>query len=184
MVPLDEEKAREAVRAALKHCVEAIAVTLLWSFVNPRTMRVRDLIDEVAPDLPVTLSHELNPCLREYRRASAAAMDASLKPVMTDYIGSLERRLREAGLRWSSSHDDFLRRRAGCGRYRRRADPLAQLGSVDGADSGPLLFRPRHAVRHGDSRRHRRYQLRRQRRAPRSYSVDARVLDRRLSGGT
>jgi N-methylhydantoinase A len=100
VVRLDEDKAHDVVLEALEQGAEAIAVTLLWSFVNPvHELRLRELIHEVAPDLPVTLSHELNPCLREYRRASAAAIDASLKPVMTDYIGSLEHRLQEAGFR-------------------------------------------------------------------------------------
>ena len=35
--------------------------------------------------------------LREYRRASAASMDASLKPLMSDYLGRLEGALRSAG---------------------------------------------------------------------------------------
>lgn len=98
VAPLDEEATRGVVLEAMSHGVEALAVTLLWSFLNPaHELRVRELVHEVAPELPVTLSHELNPCLREYRRASAAAMDASLKPVMSHYIGSLESRLREAG---------------------------------------------------------------------------------------
>jgi N-methylhydantoinase A len=78
--------------------VEAVAVCLLWSIVNPaHELAVGELLGQRAPDLPITLSHQLNPCLREYRRASSAAIDASLKPVMTDYIGSLKRRLSEAG---------------------------------------------------------------------------------------
>jgi N-methylhydantoinase A len=47
----------------------------------------------------VTLSHQLNPCVREYRRASSACIDASLKPVMTEYIQTVEGRMREAGFR-------------------------------------------------------------------------------------
>ncbi len=95
---LDDEAVRAVVRQLLDRGVQAVAVTLLWSFVNPaHELRVREIVHELAPDLPVTLSHELNPCLREYRRASAAAMDASLKPVMSRYIGSLEERLRGAG---------------------------------------------------------------------------------------
>ena len=98
VTPLDEAKTRQAIAAAVSQGVEALAVTLLWSFLHPaHELRVRDLVHEIAPGLPVTLSHELNPCLREYRRASATVIDASLKPVMTDYIGSLELRLRQAG---------------------------------------------------------------------------------------
>jgi N-methylhydantoinase A len=45
----------------------------------------------------VTLSHRLNPTLREYRRASSTAIDASLKPVMSTYLRALDERLAEAG---------------------------------------------------------------------------------------
>ena len=46
------------------------------------------------------LSHQLNPCLREYRRASSACIDASLKPVMTEYLERASNaRLSSAGLR-------------------------------------------------------------------------------------
>jgi N-methylhydantoinase A len=80
--------------------VEAVAVTLLWSIVNPEhELRVGLLIEEHLPGVPYTLSHQLNPTLREYRRASSTCIDASLKPLMTDYFSSLERRLEDAGFR-------------------------------------------------------------------------------------
>ena len=50
-----------------------------------------------APGVPVTLSHALNPSLREYRRAIATAMDASLKPLMNRYMAGLTTELRAAG---------------------------------------------------------------------------------------
>ncbi|MDF5758074.1 hydantoinase/oxoprolinase family protein [Spongiactinospora sp. TRM90649] len=78
--------------------VEAVAVCLLWSIVNPaHELRVGELLEEFLPGVPVTLSHKVNPCVREYRRASATAMDASLKPLMTRYIDGLQGRLAEAG---------------------------------------------------------------------------------------
>ncbi|WP_222432403.1 hydantoinase B/oxoprolinase family protein [Leekyejoonella antrihumi] len=78
--------------------VEAVAVCLLWSTLNPaHELRVGELLEEHLPGVPYTLSHQLNPILREYRRASSTAIDASLKPLMQEYLGSLEERLREAG---------------------------------------------------------------------------------------
>lgn len=78
--------------------VEAIAVCLLWSIVNPaHELRIGELIEQHLPGLPYTLSHVLNPSLREYRRASSAAIDASLKPLMSTYMRDLEQRLRDAG---------------------------------------------------------------------------------------
>ncbi|RNL63354.1 hydantoinase/oxoprolinase family protein [Nocardioides marmoriginsengisoli] len=80
--------------------VEAIAVCLLWSTVNPEhELAVGEVLDRRLPGVPHTLSHALNPSLREYRRASSAAIDASLKPLMSDYFSALTERLRDAGLR-------------------------------------------------------------------------------------
>lgn len=77
---------------------EAVAVCLLWSIVNPvHELRIEALLAERLPGVPVTLSHRLNPILREYRRASSTCIDASLKPVMGPYLRDLDARLREAG---------------------------------------------------------------------------------------
>ena len=56
-----------------------------------------ELLAEHLPEVACTLSHQLNPTLREYRRASSTCIDASLKPLMRGYLHGLKRRLREAG---------------------------------------------------------------------------------------
>ncbi len=96
--PLDEEAVRDVIRRVGEAGVEAAAVCFLWSIVNPaHEDRVGALFAALLPALPVTLSHRLNPSMREYRRASSACIDASLKPVMTAYLVSFEERLRTAG---------------------------------------------------------------------------------------
>jgi N-methylhydantoinase A len=96
--PLDEAALAATLDAVRAAGAEAVAVCLLWSIVNPaHELRVGELLAEQLPGVPLTLSHQLNPCVREYRRASSACIDASLKPVMTDYINTVEQRLREAG---------------------------------------------------------------------------------------
>ena len=95
---LDESRVIEITREIADRKVEAVSVCLLWSPINPdHEKRVGELLAEHLPGVPVTLSHELAPMLREYRRASAASMDASLKPLMSDYLGRLEGALRSAG---------------------------------------------------------------------------------------
>ena len=99
VAPLDESATVEIISKLGALDVEAVAVCLLWSTVNPvHELRVGELLARHLPDLPFTLSHRLNPTLREYRRASSACIDASLKPVMSRYVRSLEERLRAAGL--------------------------------------------------------------------------------------
>ena len=98
MTPFDEASVLRTIEELKKHQVEAVAVCLLWSIVNPaHEDRVGELLAEHLPGVPYTLSHVLNPSLREYRRASSAAIDASLKPLMSAYMHNLSGRLRDAG---------------------------------------------------------------------------------------
>jgi N-methylhydantoinase A len=99
-VPLDEQSVLDAIAEARRLGAEAVAVCLIWSIVNPgHELRVGELLAREWPEVPFTLSHQLNPIIREYRRASSTAIDASLKPVMQDYLRTLEQDLRAAGLR-------------------------------------------------------------------------------------
>ena len=96
--PLDEDSVVRAIGEARALGAAAIGVCLLWSTVNPaHELRVGELIAEHLPDVPYTLSHQLNPIVREYRRASSTVIDASLKPVMQDFLRGLEHDLRAAG---------------------------------------------------------------------------------------
>lgn len=96
--PLDEARVIELAGELRQRDVQAVGVCLLWSIVNPaHERRVGELLREHLPGVPFTLSHQLNPTLREYRRASATCIDASLKPLMYDYLHGLKSRMREAG---------------------------------------------------------------------------------------
>lgn len=98
MSPLDEARVIEILADLKSKNVEAVAVCLLWSIINStHEDRVGELIAEHLPGVPYTLSHVLNPSLREYRRASSAAIDASLKPQMSAYMRNLTGRLTDAG---------------------------------------------------------------------------------------
>jgi len=95
---LDEQAAVATIGRLAADGVESVAVCLLWSIANPaHELRLGELLEQHMPGVPYTLSHALNPTLREYRRASSTAIDASLKPLMTRYLDSLEVRLRAEG---------------------------------------------------------------------------------------
>jgi N-methylhydantoinase A len=100
VVALDEDQAIGTIGRLGALNAEAVAVALLWSVANgAHEVRLGELLAEHLPGVAVTLSHELNPIMREYRRASCAAIDASLKPLMQSHLAGIERGLREAGLR-------------------------------------------------------------------------------------
>jgi N-methylhydantoinase A len=97
-VPFQESRAREVAQVLKAKGFEAVAVCFLWSIANPEhEIRMARLLDEILPSTPYTLSHQLIPIVREYRRASATAIDASLKPLMQQHLRELETDLRQAG---------------------------------------------------------------------------------------
>lgn len=97
-IPLDEQSVLDAIGAVRALEADAVSVCLLWSIGNPvHELRIGELLEQHLPGVPYTLSHQLNPIIREYRRASGTAIDASLKPLMQDFLRTLEFDLREAG---------------------------------------------------------------------------------------
>ncbi|MBI2853847.1 MAG: hydantoinase/oxoprolinase family protein [Chloroflexi bacterium] len=99
-VPLDEKSLIQTIRQLKKWNVGAIAVCLLWSIVNPiHEKRIGEIIRQEWPDVDYSLSHEVAPVIREYQRTCATVLDASLKPIVKDYIQGLERSLKTNGLR-------------------------------------------------------------------------------------
>jgi N-methylhydantoinase A len=96
--PLDEVATIATLEKIGKLHVDAVAVCLLWSVLNgAHEGRIGELIEAHLPGIPYTLSHVLTPTVREYRRASAASIDASLKPLMTDYLAGVAGELTKAG---------------------------------------------------------------------------------------
>ena len=95
---LNTAQARASIAALGERGFEAIAVSLLWSVANPTHERLLgQLIEELLPGVPYTLSHQLNPIMREYRRTSSTAIDASIKPLMQSHLRQMEADLRSNG---------------------------------------------------------------------------------------
>ena len=132
------------------------------------------------PGVPFTLSHQLNPILREYRRASSTCIDASLKPLMT----RLSARARRAGCATAGfarprADGDLAGRRHRRRGGRRGADPRASTPGPAMAPVAGRFYAARDARRDtAHRRRHRRHELRREPGAPRPHPVDARDLAR------
>jgi N-methylhydantoinase A len=100
VIPLDEADVRRAVRRLLDQGVEAIAISLLWSFRNPQhEERVRAIVQEMAPGLSVSAGNSLVPVIGEYERTTTAVINAYLGPVLDRYVHALQSSLGRKGLR-------------------------------------------------------------------------------------
>lgn len=91
LLPLDETAVEVAVRSLVEEeKVEAIAVSFLWSFYNYRhERRVREIIEQVAPDIYVSLSSEIAPMPGEYERTSTTAINAYAGKITNKYLTGL-----------------------------------------------------------------------------------------------
>jgi N-methylhydantoinase A len=70
---------------------EAIAISLLFSFANPKNeIEVALALKELV--LPLSVSHQIFPEFREYERTSTVVVNAYLQPVMQHYLENLDRR--------------------------------------------------------------------------------------------
>ena len=99
VTPLDTEALAAVVSEMQAAGVESIAVCFLFSFMNPiHERQARDVIRQVWPDVPVSISSEILPEIREYERSSTVVIDAYVKPVMGAYFENLERRLDSEGM--------------------------------------------------------------------------------------
>ena len=98
VVELDRDGAADAVRRLLDAGAEAIAISFLWSFINPdHELAVRRLVEELAPGTFVTTSSELVPKWGEYERTAAVAINAFVGPLTAAYLNQMTSRLVELG---------------------------------------------------------------------------------------
>jgi N-methylhydantoinase A len=97
---LDEDAVRELARhIRAEGEIEAVALMFMHSYVDPRhERRARAILAEELPDIPLSISYDVLPKWKEYLRASTTICDAFVKPVVRSNLGSLQQRLREAGV--------------------------------------------------------------------------------------
>src|SRR5690606_20502367 len=98
--PLDARGRRSATRARAAEGGEAIALSFLHAYRNPAHERAaREVVAQEAPQLPVTLSSDVAPEIREFERTSTAVCNAYVQPLMNRYLARLEAELRRMGLK-------------------------------------------------------------------------------------
>jgi N-methylhydantoinase A len=98
LLPLDEDAVARAVRTLVDdHGIEALAIVFMHSYRAPaHERRAGEIVRAMYPNLPLSLSAEVAPEIREFERGSTACANAYVQPLMGRYLDRLERSL--AGL--------------------------------------------------------------------------------------
>ncbi len=98
--PLARAEVEAAVRRLLGEGVEGIAVCLLNSYANPaHEQLVAEVIRELAPGLPISVSSEVLPQIKEYERTSTTVVNAYIMPIVASYLKNLGDSLHGRGMK-------------------------------------------------------------------------------------
>ncbi len=93
--PLDEAALRDVIAELAAQEVEAVVVCFLHSYLNPvHELRAAEILRAELPQALLSVSSEVCPEFREFPRASTAAVNAAVMPVVSRYVDDIEMRLR------------------------------------------------------------------------------------------
>lgn len=98
LVTLDDDEVRTRVRELKAAGVEAIAVCLLHSYLNPsHEQRIGEIVQEEFPEAYLSLSSDIVPLYREYERFSTTALNAYVGPRVSRYLSRLQSEAQKLG---------------------------------------------------------------------------------------
>ncbi len=98
LIPLVDASVEAILPEIERRGVEALAVGLLHAYANPaHEERVREIVRAAYPDLPISISSEVCPEIREYERQSTTCANAYVQPKMAGYLTELDERLKAKG---------------------------------------------------------------------------------------
>ena len=99
LLPLNAAAVRALVPELRRLGAESIAIGFLHAFVNPlHEHQAREILAADLPDMPVSLSSEVSPEMREWERFSTTVANAYVQPLIASYLIRLEQDLRAMGV--------------------------------------------------------------------------------------
>jgi N-methylhydantoinase A len=97
--PLAEPDAARAIKSLVDRGVDAIAVCLIHSYLNPaHEQLVKRVAARMAPDVTLCISAEVLPEIKEYERTSTTVINAYVRPIVEKYLSSLTAELTRIGI--------------------------------------------------------------------------------------
>ena len=99
VVALDEGETVTAIERLIDNGARGLAVSFLWSFLNPaHERRVREIANDRFADLPIVLASDVVPKIGEYERTVTTVVNAYLTPVLGAHLDQIGDALRHRGL--------------------------------------------------------------------------------------
>ena len=98
LIPLDMRSVEGAIAKCKEEKVDAIAIGFLHCYANDEHEKsVKSFIQTTLPDVPVSISSQVSPEIREYDRLSTTVANAYILPIMKTYLENLGAALKQQG---------------------------------------------------------------------------------------
>ncbi|WP_280830436.1 hydantoinase/oxoprolinase family protein [Mycolicibacterium frederiksbergense] len=147
LVELTDDEITRVVEQVLEHQPQAIAVSLLFSYVNPdHENRIGERLRAALPGVPISLSSDVIREFREYPRTATTALNAALRPVVSNYLASATAGLAATGV---NSPLQVMQSNGGCVPAQRAAEQAHRLllSGPAGGVAGLLRSAREHGLR-------------------------------------
>src|SRR5689334_2953276 len=111
LVAVDRSQVAEIIEDLVSSGVESLTISLINSYVSgAHEQEIADLVEELHPGFPVTISSAVLPEFREYERTLTACMNSYVRPQVAAYVDRLQSSLQDLGVK---TEVDILRSDAG-----------------------------------------------------------------------
>ena len=98
LLPLDEARLNVLADEIAAEGFEAIAIGFIQSYQNPiHEERAREILAAKLPEIPISISAEVSPQMREFERFNTVCANAYVRPQMEDYLIRLQSRMKDHG---------------------------------------------------------------------------------------
>lgn len=136
IIPLDEVALKRVAKKLVEDMGrESLAICFLHSYRNPvHELRAKIIIEEIYPDISVSISSDIVREYREYERTSTTVVNAYVKPIFQKYIYGLEQNLVKSGFA-----GEFYITRSGGGALKANDSIQAPVNTIFSGPAGGLI---------------------------------------------
>ncbi len=96
---LDEPSIKESLKHLAEQRIEALTISLINAYANgAHEQRIREIANEVMPDVPVSISSEILPEMQEYERTLTTVANSYVAPVVSTYLANIQTQIVTRGI--------------------------------------------------------------------------------------
>ena len=100
LTELNEDGVRREAQYFKKEGVKAVAICFLWSHINPaHEQRAKEILQEELPDIPIVISYDVLPTIREWERTFCTCLSAGILVAIEKHLIEFREKLSRFGYR-------------------------------------------------------------------------------------